>query len=191
MVPVGWHAQAGTESKKGQKMLRVQDTPPISFFVRSIVFEYSQLTIFVALTISLVNIHPSTLGVLSQHLSHPLPAGIVLTSTLCPPPLSSASLPILLFVCRSNKPVPRWHHCSSMEDRFSPTSILILLAPLPMPMPAPAQALTGWHCANLPPPSLSFVAHPYVALPPVSTLPSLSPLLISFIHSFNHLPSAC
>lgn len=171
-------------------MLRVQDT--FFFFLRTIdCLRIFTTYHFVALTISLVNIHLSTLGILSQHLSHPLPAGIVLTSTLCPPLLSSASLPILLFVCRSNEPVPRWHHCSSMEDRFSPTSILILLAPLPMPMPAPAQALTGWHCANLPPPSLSFVAHPYVALPPVSTLPSLSPLLISFIHSFNHLPSAC
>lgn len=80
-------------------------------------------------------------------------------------------------------PVPRYHHGSSMEVCFSSSFILILLlAPFPMPMPAPAQVLTGWHCANLPPPSLSFVAHPSVALPPVSSFPSLSFPLISFIY---------
>lgn len=80
-------------------------------------------------------------------------------------------------------PVPRCHHGSSMEVCFSSSFILILLlAPFPMPMPAPAQVLTGWHCANLPPPSLSFVAHPSVALPPVSSFPSLSFPLISFIY---------
>lgn len=86
-------------------------------------------------------------------------------------------------------PVPRWHYGSSMEICFSSSSILILLAPSPMPMPAPAQVLTGWHCANLPPPSLSFVAHPSVALPPVFTFTSLSLSLVSFIHFLNHLPS--
>lgn len=128
---------------------------------------------------------------MNRHLSHPLSAGILLTSMLCCPLLSSPSLPILLFVCCSSEPVPRWHHGSSMEVCFSSTSILILLAPLPMPMPAPAQVLTGWHCANLPPPSLSFVAHLYVALPPVSTFPSLSLPFIPFIHFLNHFPSVC
>lgn len=103
-------------------------------------------------------------------------------------------LPFLCPFCCSFRPivpVPRWHHGSSMEVCFPSSSILILLAPSPMPMPAPAQVLTGWHCANLPPPSLSFVAHPSVALPPVSTFPSLSLPVISFIHFLNHLPSLC
>lgn len=134
--------------------------------------------------------HPSMCLVMNRHLSHPLSAGILFTSTLCRPLLISSSLPIRLFVYRSIEPVPRWHHGSTMKDCFSSTSFLILLAPLPMPMPAPAQVLTGWHCANLPPPSLSFVAHPYVALPPESTLPSLSLPIIPFIH-FLHFPSVC
>lgn len=130
----------------------------------------------------------STLGAMSRQLSHPRSAGILPTSALCPPPSSSPFLQLAF--ARRGEPVPRWHHCGGMDERVSPTSILILLAPSPVPMPAPAQALTGWHCANLPPPSLSFVAHLHVALPPVSTLPSLSPLLVLLIHSFNRLPPA-
>ena len=140
-----------------------------------------QLTVF---SIDFSRQHPSALPVINRHLSHPLSAGISLTSMLCCPLLSSSS------VRRSIEPVPRWHHGSSVEDRFSSTSILILLAPLPMPMPAPAQVLTGWHRANLPPPSLSFVAHPSVALPPVSTVPSFSLSFTSFSHFLNNVPSA-
>lgn len=102
--------------------------------------------------------------------------------------ISFLSMRVLRFVshdCACAKVAP-W---STMVVCFSSSSILILLAPLPMPMPAPAQVLTGWHCANLPPPSLSFVAHPSVALPPISTFLSLSLSLISFIHFLNHLPS--
>ena len=135
--------------------------------------------------------HPSMLPFIHLHLSHAVSAGIFLTSTLCCPLSVSSFLCPLRCSFRPIVPVPRWHHGSSMEVCFSSSSILILLAPSPVPMPAPAQVLTGWHCANLPPPSLSFVAHPSVALPPVSTFPSLSLPLISFIHFLNHLASLC
>lgn len=133
--------------------------------------------------------HPSMLPFIQLHLSHPLSPGILLTSVL-PLTFFASCLPLhlLLFVlplCAC----ARGHHGSTKEVCFCSSSILILLAPSPMPMPAPAQVLTGWHCANLPPPSLSFVAHPSVALPPVSTFPSLSLSLISFTQFLNHLPS--
>lgn len=53
----------------------------------------------------------------------------------CP---SLSSSPFLQFAfARHGEPVPRWHHCGGMDERVSPTSILILLAPSPVPMPAP------------------------------------------------------
>lgn len=121
----------------------------------------------------------------SLHVSRPLSSAILLH---CPQTLSVPllSLPVSPSLFRPVVSVPRWHQCGSMEVCFCSSSILILLAPSPVPMPAPAQVLTGWHCANLPPPSLSFVAHPSVALPPVSTFPSLSLPLVSFIHFFTH-----
>lgn len=69
-----------------------------------------------------------------------------------------------------------------------PLPFLFPSPPLPMPVPAPAQALTGWHRANLPPPSLSFVAHLALALPPVSTFPSLSLSPVPFIQFSQPLP---
>lgn len=94
-------------------------------------------------------------------------------------------LVVTLSLCQGGTKVVVWRSVSP------PLPILILLAPLPMPMPAPAQVLTGWHCANLPPLSFSFVAHPSVALPPVSTFQSLSLLLIPFIQFLNNFLSVC
>lgn len=188
-MTAGWHrarwlARSGWYREK-EKSKNGQSTEFL-FFVRWAVTTYSQLT--VSQCHRFLSSHPSMCLVMNRHLSHPLSAGILFTSTLCRPLLISSSLPIRLFVYRAIEPVPRWHHGSTMKDCFPSTSILILLAPLPMPMPAPAQVLTGWHCANLPPPSLSFVAHPYVALPPESTLPSLSLPFIPFIHFLQHFP---
>lgn len=53
----------------------------------------------------------------------------------CPPPSPSPFLQFAL--ARPGEPVPRWHHRGGMDERVSPTSILILLAPSPVPMPAP------------------------------------------------------
>lgn len=76
------------------------------------------------------------LGAMSRQLSHPRSAGILPTSAL---PALLPRRPCFLqfaFACHG-EPVPRWHHCGGMDERVSPTSILILLAPSPVPMPAP------------------------------------------------------
>lgn len=122
--------------------------------------------------------HTSTLGAMSRQLSHPGCAGILPTSelrALLPRCRRSRSLPspVMVSLCQGGTIAVVWT-CVSPPLPFLSSSPL-----RPCPCPPHAQALTGWHCANLPPPSLSFVAHLHIALPPVPTLPSLSPLLVS------------
>lgn len=125
-MPVGWHTLAGIERKKSQKMDRLQDFP-LAFFFDEWSSRTYDLQFHGIIDFSLQ--HPSMLPVINRHLSHPLSAGILLSSMLCCPLLSSFSVPILLFACRYIEPVPRWHQGSSMEVCFASTSHSYSLRP--------------------------------------------------------------
>lgn len=118
----------------------------------------------------------------TSHLPSFLPSSLAAPSPRFP---AACPRPVTASLCQGGTMAVVW-------TGASPPLPFLSSSPLrPCPCPPHAQALSGWHCANLPPPSLSFVAHLHVALPPVSTLPSLSPLLgFPLIHSFNRLPPA-
>lgn len=142
---------------------------------------------------SLLKNHPFTSSasfyafVIHSHLSHRQQDGISLTSMLRFARIfsvSSFSLPGFPFIMPDS-------HCAKVASPKQCGDLFLFVVRYHPPRPCthaharPALVLTGWHRANLPLPSLSFVAHSSVALPPVSTFPSHFIPLISFLHFLN------